>query len=71
MITVDMLKDKLLEHLSKADFDKMSTGEISGYVDILKKVKEIEEPSMIDAMRKMIGNGYNAYNPPSMPTKGE
>lgn len=71
MITVEMLKDRLLEHLNKADFNKMSTGEISGYVDILKKVKEIEEPSMLDAMRGIVCNGYNSYNPPSMPTKGE
>ena len=66
MITVSELKDRLMTHLNGVDFSKMSVGEISTYVDILKKVSEMETPTPFEAIAKLAG-GFT--NPPPMPVK--
>lgn len=70
MAKVKDLKEKLIAHLDRVDFSKMSTVEISEYVSILKSLDEMEKPSPFEALSKS-GNMFNGFGGNAMPVKGD
>lgn len=63
MVTVANLKEKMMNYLDSIDFTKMSIFDINNYVDVIKKLDEMEKPSIYDSL-SMVMNGFGCKREP-------
>lgn len=59
MATVNEIKAKLLDKLAAVDMDKMTLADAGQYVEILRRLSEINEKSYMEVLTEMMGKGFN------------
>lgn len=57
------IKDRLWEILEGIDIERLSLYDLSTYLDICKKMKEIEEKSYSEIMSSIASNGFGSSVP--------
>lgn len=59
MATVSEIKARMLEKLASVDLDKMTLADANQYVDILRKLAEMNEKSYTETLTDMLSAGFN------------
>jgi hypothetical protein len=67
---MEEIKAKLVETIKAIDVDKLSLYDLSIYMDIVKKLQELDSKSYFDTLASIMASGLNA-TPPAPVTIGD
>lgn len=64
-LSVDALKQRLIDHMASMDFNHMSMMDLGGYVGILRQLHDMTRPDYMESMTTLLKSGFNSSAPPA------
>lgn len=62
-VSVDTLKQKLIDHMASMNFDHMSMMDLNSYVGILHKLHDMTRPDYMESVAALFKNGFGPSAP--------